>query len=236
MANRVSVEERFLAKVDQSDNCWTWNTPSLTNGYGRFWFEGRMIAAHCVAYRLFVGPIPVGMELDHLCHTRDLSCTAGTACLHRRCVRPDHLEPVTPLENARRARHTEWERALVTRCPQDHEYTPENTYIAPSGKRNCRLCKVARKQVKRPRSESLPRLCLNVLGAVGGCATTTEVLRQLQTAGRQSTPAHVVTALGRLADREQPLVAKTYQGIPGDNRNPSVWKITDAGQLLIALR
>lgn len=79
--------------VDKSGECWVWtaapNNRSDGTGYGRFTVShkpNRRMLAHRYAYEELVGPIPEGLELDHLCR--------NTAC-----VRPDHLEPVTMSEN-----------------------------------------------------------------------------------------------------------------------------------------
>lgn len=95
MATRSAPEARFWAKVNKdgpapthrSDlgSCWLW-TASTNWGYGVLSIDGRSIRAHRFAYELLVGPIPEGLQLDHLCHVRH-------------CVRPDHLEPVTLQEN-----------------------------------------------------------------------------------------------------------------------------------------
>jgi hypothetical protein len=65
------------------------------------------LRAHRYAFELVHGPVPAGHTLDHRCHTDDLACAGGRRCRHRRCVRPDHLEPVTGADNLRRrhARH-----------------------------------------------------------------------------------------------------------------------------------
>jgi hypothetical protein len=81
-----SVAERFWAYIDKDWDCWIWQGRRNACGYGTF---GRILA-HRFAYERLVGPIPDGMELDHLCGYRD-------------CVDPSHLEPVTHAENARRA-------------------------------------------------------------------------------------------------------------------------------------
>lgn len=81
---------RFMAKVDQSGDCWLWTAHVNADGYGVFRFDGQMGGAHRFAYRLLVGPIPEGMELDHLCRTRH-------------CVNPAHMEVVTHAENVRRS-------------------------------------------------------------------------------------------------------------------------------------
>ena len=121
------LRERFWAKVNKNGDCWLWTAQLTDEGYGRFAMPsgtpGRYIPtnAHRVAYELEVGPIPAGLHIDHLCRTRN-------------CVRPDHLEPVTPRQNVLRS-----EPPNRTHCPQRHEYTPENTRRV-NGKRHCRKC------------------------------------------------------------------------------------------------
>lgn len=85
----VTVLDRFWAFVDQSGQCWTWQGRRTTHGYGLFSLFGRSMQAHRFAYEVTVGPIEADLTLDHLCG-------------NKRCVRPDHLEPVTRAENIRR--------------------------------------------------------------------------------------------------------------------------------------
>jgi hypothetical protein len=134
--------KRFWEKVDTSagpDGCWPWLATITYRGYGHFKLHGHLVVAHRVAYELTVGPVPDQTVLDHLCHTRDKECAGGVACPHRRCVNPDHLEPVTVAENIRRGRMLDL-RAKKTHCPAGHEYTPENTYLNKRGARGCRTC------------------------------------------------------------------------------------------------
>jgi hypothetical protein len=100
-------------------SCWEWHGAKRT-GYGLVHFEGRVQSVHRLSYEALVGPIPAGLQLDHLCR-------------NRACYNPAHLEPVTNRENKRRG------TALVTSCPQGHEYSEENTYVHNSH-RFCRTC------------------------------------------------------------------------------------------------
>jgi len=65
----MNTEQRFWAKVQKTSTCWLW-TASISDGYGQFWFDGRMIYAHRWAYEAVYGPIPAGLTIDHLCRIR----------------------------------------------------------------------------------------------------------------------------------------------------------------------
>lgn len=82
---------RFAAKVTvMANGCHEWIGAGRDSGvYGRFDVDGRLVQAHRWAYEHAVGPIPQGLELDHLCR-------------NTKCVNPAHLEPVTRAENLRR--------------------------------------------------------------------------------------------------------------------------------------
>jgi HNH endonuclease len=138
---RQPLEERFWSKVDKDGPvpdyaphlgpCWLW-TRGLTKGYGTFGMHGKVRYAHIVAYELLVGVVPDGLELDHLCRVPA-------------CCNPVHLEPVTHAENIRRgdtsAQGAHWR--AKTHCPQGHQYDDANTYVNPTGGRECRICKRA---------------------------------------------------------------------------------------------
>ena len=109
-----------LPKITKTETCWLW-TGARSGDYGRVRTSSGPKEAHVIVYEYLVGPIPTGMELDHL-------------CLVQHCVNPRHLEPVTPDENKRRMKN------LFSECRYGHEYTVSNTYITPQGYRQCRTC------------------------------------------------------------------------------------------------
>jgi hypothetical protein len=123
---RKTPAERAWAKIEQTDTCWNWTGyVGSRDGYAQIWIGPgtRKAQAHRFVYELLVGPIPEGMQLDHLCRVRH-------------CVNPEHLEPVTQQENVRRG----MKGRMVTHCLQGHPYDDANTYIKSNGCRYCRAC------------------------------------------------------------------------------------------------
>lgn len=97
--------QRFWARLDQDGPigdyrpelgpCWIWGGKPDGKGYGQHKVSGVFVMAHRFAHELLIGPIPDGYEVDHLCRVR-------------LCVRPEHLEAVTPAVNTWRAAHLDW--------------------------------------------------------------------------------------------------------------------------------
>lgn len=142
MGERVSDPlVRFAAKYEvDASGCWFWTAGIDAEGYARF-SAGSHALAHRFAYDQFVGPIPAGFTVDHLCHNEDASCPGGVSCPHRRCVNPEHLRAVSPAENAlSSSRTTAAKNKAKTHCRRGHEFTDENTRVRPDGGRSCRQC------------------------------------------------------------------------------------------------
>jgi len=111
-AQRARFDEWADRIEFSADGCWVW-TGARNNGYGRIYVAGELKYAHRLVYEALVGSVPEGLHLDHVCRRRD-------------CVRPTHLEPVTPRENQRRG----IKGVLTTHCPQGHPYDTTNTLRA----------------------------------------------------------------------------------------------------------
>lgn len=126
-AIQASAIERFWAKVEVTDGCWTWSGHIKQSGYGAFGVRNREVRVHRFAYELLVGPIPDGLVIDHLCR-------------NKLCVRPDHLEAVTQRENAMRGMSPIAIAHRTNVCKRGHKLTPENVYVSARGCRACRAC------------------------------------------------------------------------------------------------
>jgi len=90
MNNKLPLKERIETNIEiDSNGCWIWLKCKNNGGYGRIQVNGKPWLTHRVSYELYVGSIPQGLTIDHLCRVRH-------------CCNPAHLEPVTSAENTRR--------------------------------------------------------------------------------------------------------------------------------------
>lgn len=131
--------ETFFEAVDVGDGlgCWRWKGKTR-NGYGVAYIGTPDRFAHRIAYALCVGPVPAGLDLDHLCRNRS-------------CVNPSHLEPVTRQVNLLRGAGVNAKNAAKPHCPKGHALTPDNlrAYEALRGKRICLTCVKARVEARK---------------------------------------------------------------------------------------
>ena len=135
---------RFVSPEPMT-GCWLWEgADDGRHGYGRFKVGRTCRQAHRISYELHKGPIPAGLTLDHLCRTPS-------------CVCPDHLEPVTALENLRRGNYRKGlavgglaraaRNRAKTHCKHGHAFDAQNTrhVVTLSGNpgRQCKKCQSA---------------------------------------------------------------------------------------------
>ena len=104
--------------------CWVW-TGAKCQGYGKVRGSGKPRRVHRATYELFVGEIPAGLHLDHLCRNRDY-------------CNPGHLEAVTCKENIRRGELT---YVLGERCRAGHILTPDSLKYRANGAGFCIICR-----------------------------------------------------------------------------------------------
>lgn len=150
----MAIVERIMTRVVRTaSGCWVCQLKPNYSGYIRIKDGDRLVRAHRVIYEHHKGPVPAGLELDHLCRVRA-------------CCNPDHLEAVTHAENMRRGvRSAAVVEAFIAAgrarakaqkfCVHGHAYTPENTGYHHGGRRFCRTCNrnEAREYQRRKRAE-----------------------------------------------------------------------------------
>lgn len=139
---RKTAFQRFCAKiVFQDSGCWEWTGAGskVRLGYGNFW-DGdtkRQLGPHRYSYERFVGQIPDGLHLDHLCR-------------NPKCVNPGHLEPVTCQVNVLRGISVFAKNAKKTHCPKGHPLFLRRNGKRTSGRR-CRECERIRERAREQR-------------------------------------------------------------------------------------
>lgn len=138
---RTVFDEDFIRDrimIDPNSGCWLWEK-ALINGYGVFTIrrgeKKTTKQAHRASYEHFVGPIPEGYQVDHLCKVTY-------------CCNPKHLEAVTPRENVLRSDNYIAVNTRKTHCVNGHELSGHNlvmrhinrTARGPTVERGCRAC------------------------------------------------------------------------------------------------
>jgi hypothetical protein len=132
---RKPLHDRFMERFEKTPSgCWLWTESLTACGYGRLWDGIKLLTAHRYAYEHLVGPIPKGLQIDHLCRVRH-------------CVNPAHLEPVTATENWRRGFSDAAVNSRKTHCKRGHPFDEKNTRLKRGDflRRECRICERKRK-------------------------------------------------------------------------------------------
>lgn len=80
----------------KTETCWYWVGATTSAGYGHLRVDGVLMPIHRYMYERFIGPIPEGLLIDHLCAVKI-------------CANPYHLEPVDMQENFRRGSEPHFE-------------------------------------------------------------------------------------------------------------------------------
>lgn len=146
-----SLKDRFAEKwMPGEDGCWQWTGAiELSQGYGQIRTGGpgggRRTRAHRVAYELYVGPIPEGLQIDHLCRNRG-------------CVNPSHLEAVDSRTNTLRGEGISAQYARRTICGKGHSLEGENLYWATpkNANRPVRQCRECSREKRRAWERTRP--------------------------------------------------------------------------------
>lgn len=134
---RGDDEARFKSYVSVIESgCWEWTGTRISSGYGQFSVRSKRVLAHRWAYAHYIGPIPEGLSLDHLCR-------------NRACCNPQHVEPVTHRENVHRGKAPAAVNAARTHCKHGHPLTGSNLQVRPDGRRACLACQKARNAAAR---------------------------------------------------------------------------------------
>lgn len=125
-----------FAGLDRTE-CWVWPGTIGNHGYGVVC--GQLV--HRMVFELLVGPIPEGLQLDHLCRNRP-------------CANPHHLEAVTRRENILRGECFSAVNAKKTHCANGHEYNAINTYQSKNNQRKCKICHREYEAARRQRARA----------------------------------------------------------------------------------
>ena len=154
----IPITERLFSKYIEEPNtgCFLWIGSITDSGYGEI--NARKThgtnLAHRIMYEIVRGPIPKGLDIDHLCRVRN-------------CVNPDHMEPVTNQENTRRGNSTSAHNARKTHCKRGHAFDLSNTILIPSStpslvtgrsaRRRCYQCTLVNRRHAQRRRRLLQR-------------------------------------------------------------------------------
>lgn len=143
MIDKVDYDLRFLSRIKiNSNDCWEFKNIHKSTGYGRFSVNNNPTLAHRFSYALFNGDLIKGMMIDHVCR-------------NRKCVNPEHLRQVTPVQNVfENSENIVIANKNKTHCKKGHELKEGNIYYIDNGKeRRCRICEIERVKARNLRKK-----------------------------------------------------------------------------------
>lgn len=128
-----ALEERLTRLSVRDGACLLWTGHLTPAGYGSMKVKGTTVGVHRVAHEVWIGPIPAGLEVDHLCG-------------NRACLEPAHLEAVTHRENLRRSSNWIASEINKSECKRGHTL-PE--IPGADGFRRCEPCRMRKEPCER---------------------------------------------------------------------------------------
>jgi len=124
----IPAIDRLMRRVtaDAVTGCWLTTYKPMSAGYVLVGVadQGKVLG-HRLTYEHYRGPIPEGLELDHLCR-------------NRACVSPLHLEAVTRRVNMARGDHPSAITKRTNICRRGHSMADA---LVESRGRRCRTCR-----------------------------------------------------------------------------------------------
>ena len=133
-----SLQERFWAKGEKTQECWNWTGARTPDGYGKFRVGHSYVRASRFAYQGLVGSLEPDLLLRHTCR-------------NSLCVNPAHLKPVTARELTRLGRSPAGANARKTHCKHGHPLSGDNLYVDRNGYRKCSACRQRFQQERKAR-------------------------------------------------------------------------------------
>lgn len=128
MRDRIAERLDRLSIPEPNTGCYLFTGRLDRKGYGQMSVgKHKKRGAHRLAFQAKHGYLTPGLVIDHRCKTWS-------------CVNPDHMEEVTSRVNTLRGSSPPAGHVLQSRCKNGHSFSAANTYVAPDGQRQCRIC------------------------------------------------------------------------------------------------